>query len=226
MFSKLKFSFLVLVFVHFNLIWYCQCMNIIIATTPLTPTASAFQSRKLSNDDVELVTRDTNSIAGPKDLLKHEKLKEPNFPQFTEPPAPVYITNHPPVRHSLPLNLPIRHYPPINETQYQQMQMHQQIQQQQQQLQQQQYQQQQLMMTTPFVPPNYSLSERHNFMEMMNYYPKSPQSFQELMNMPLNMANLRGIKSSIMTIVYKVQNFMNYVLSFFSPGKCSLPFFF
>lgn len=209
--NKLKFSFLVLVIGYFHLIWHCECMNIVMATTA-TP-ASAFQSRKLSDESMESVTRDSNSLNGPKDLLKHEKLKEPNFPQFTEPPAPVYITNAPPVRQSHTLGFPLRNYQPINNTQLQQLQqMHMQNQFEQQQ----QYQQ---MMMTTLLPPNYVPSERHNFMGMFPHQPKPPQSFQELMNMPLNMANLRGIKSSIMTFVYKVQNFMNYVLSFFAPGE-------
>lgn len=196
--TKYRYNFLVLVFGSVHLISHCMCMHIEAATT----AASAAESRKLSDDAVESITQDSNSIGGLKELLKHEKLKEPSFPQFTEPPNypdPVYVRNPPIMRPVQQLNqgfFPPLSYPAVNGTQFQG----------------------QLLVAAPYAPPNYSVSERHKYMGMQRP-PPSPQSFQELMHMPLNMENLRGIRSSIMSMVYRVQNFMNYVLSFFSPGK-------
>lgn len=201
--TKYRYNFLVLVFGSVHLISHCLCMNLEAATT----APSAGESRKLSDDAVESITQDSNSIGGHKELLKHEKLKEPSFAQFTEPPSypdPVYVRSPPIMRPVQQLSqgfLPPLSYPAVNGTQFPG----------------------QLLVAAPYVPPNYSLSERHKFMGLPRPAPAppAPQSFQELMHMPLNMENLRGIRSSIMSMVYRVQHFMNYVLSFFAPGKRS-----
>lgn len=197
-----KNKYLVFVISLVQLIFQCQC-HAFGATTEspssATATIGAIKPRKLSNDAIESITSDTH-------LLNQNELpwNTNEFSYYQHEPITIHysdpVVNSYPIQNQIqPTNPPSTVNNPVNYSH-------------------QQYAQ------TPFLPINYVPSERHNIMQIHRapFQPTSP--FQDIFNFQHSIeqqyiTSFRNIKTSVMQFFYKMQDFVNYVMSFFSPGE-------
>lgn len=179
-------------------------------------SASPIEARKLSDDAIESITSDSNALNAPSELLTDEQITKHDFQYYNEPTTtnayePSYINHHhSPVHHHVAaVHLHIAH--PMNKTYF----------------------------ATPMRPASYEPTASNyvpsgsplRIMQITSTPPwssstsseLSSSSSHELMHLPYlenqYMASFRNIKSSVMNIIYKVQDFMSYMLNFFSMGK-------
>lgn len=182
-------------------------------TTIATPVRPAVEARKLSDDKIESITSDSNSLNGPSDLLTDEEIKKHDFPYYNEPTTtngyePSYINHHhSPVHHQVTT---MHMAKPLNKTTYFAAPL----------------------LTTPYSSTN-SFVPSGNRLRIVHITPWTaspssamsqppPSSSHELTHLPYlenqYIASFRNIKSSVMNIIYKVQDFMSYVMSLFTTG--------
>lgn len=186
------------------------------ATTISTP----IEGRKLSDDAIESITSDSNALnaPSPSDLLTDEQITKHDFQYFNEPTTtnayePSYANHHhSPVHHHVTV---VHIAKPMNKTYHVTP-----------------------MRSTSYAPtPNGYVASGNplRIMQITNTPPwssstsselsssSSSSSSHELMHLPYlenqYMASFRNIKSSVMNMIYKVQDFMSYVMSFFTMGK-------
>lgn len=199
-----------------------QLETVSVATTTVATPSSLKEARKLSDDAIESITSDSNSLnVGPSELLTDEQITNHDFRYFNEPTTtngyqPASFTNH--RQHHTPVRVVAVHMAkPMNKTHFSAP-----------------------LLTTPYSAStnNYVPSgNRLRIVHITNSPPwtsspssalssLSPQpqaSSHELTHLPYlenqYIASFRNIKSSVMNIIYKVQDFMSYVMSLFTMGK-------
>lgn len=206
------------------------------ANANIATTTLPFVGRKLSDDTIESISDDSNLLSG--ELLTDEQITNHDFPYFNEPTTtngygPAHIHHHhAPVHHHVmavqlvkPLNktyftaplltsspapspsAPQAYVPSGNRFRVQ------------------------ITDSTPWssaaASPSTSSSSSSSALSMMSPQSRQPlsssSSSHELTHLPYlqnqYIASFRNIRSSVMNIIYKVQDFMSYVMSFFSTGK-------
>lgn len=192
MFTNLKYIHFVCLIGGLRLI--SQCLS----TSALPMSHSANDSnintaRKLSND-IELITSDSNRISELNDLLINEQqITNKDFHQYySEPITPIYEPTY------------SNHRPNINHTHT--------------------YYSSPPLMTTPYVVNKFMPHENRQQHLMKIMKSQSSQWSQGLINSPYAenqyLVGFRNIKTSVMNFIYRVQDIMSYVMSFFTLGKC------
>lgn len=236
MVAKLRYVHFIYILIGFQLIGRkCECTtnsstNASDAIAPISDTEIVhnetattisplpIEARKLSDDAIESITSDSNALNAPSELLTDEQITNHEFQYYNEPTTtnayePSYVNHHhSPVHHHLTA---VHIAKPLNKTYF----------------------------ATPMRPASYAPTTNNympsgnplRIMQITSAPPwfastsselsssSSSSSSHELMHLPYlenqYMASFRNIKSSVMNIIYKVQDFMSYVMGFFTTGK-------
>lgn len=241
MVAKCRYKQFVYILIGLQLMNECKCVtnnstnstesiatavsNIEIAVNNAT-VSQTIESRKLSDDVIDGITIDGNSLytnrPAASDLLMNEQITNHDFQYYNEPTTtngyePSYSKHHhSPVHHQVTT---VHMANPMNKTYFTAP-----------------------LLTTPyvsansFVPsgnrlrivqitksPQWQSAPSSSAMSSLSLQPQSSSPSYELSQLPYlenqYIASFRDIKSSVMNMIYKVQDFMSYVMSFFTMGK-------
>lgn len=197
MVTKILYFYVVCSITIFELFTQCQCSSS--ANILINEKITAHeQSRKLP-DDVETYTTFTNLISEPNGLVNDDQIQNNDFQYYNEPieiTTPKYETIQTITysNHQPIHQLDINHtfYPQLEQTAYVPSENYADV-------------------PPPLPPPSHHLLK-------VTREPFWAPDVIKLENQYL--ATFRSIKSSMMSFYYRMQNFVNYFMSFFSLGKC------
>lgn len=240
MVSKLRYIHFVYFLIGFQLVCYdeyeCTNSSVIssadtINTIVTTAASLPMEARKLLSDDENesISTSDSNSLSDSSELLtneqqitKHESqyYNEPTTTIGYEQPSYTNYNHHSPVHHHV---IALHMAKPMNQTYFTAP-----------------------LLTTPYTSTNSFLPSGNHLriVKITNSQPWSsspspalsslspqlrlPLALPPLLSPPSHeltylgnqyIASFRNIKSSVMNIIYKLQDFMSYVMNFFTMGK-------